>query len=401
MGNFKSKIKQTKTYEKYKPMEVIINNKTYYNIDEVRDIFPGTNSFTSRKLISFLRIPSEEYIFAYLKKDIWVISNDNYSKAKVLVTKKWIDSKKGGDDVNLIDVPKLSIDGKELNIEIRAIGMLSIDNIIFRVKDIANEFNMPRLKDTLTNKHSSYVENFDYKKININSSNQYLYLTYTGFLRFIFVSRGSKVVTEIQQWASKIIYGCQFGNQDERINIVKTILPEYSNIVCDIFSKFEFPCIYLLGIGSYMEYSNVYKFGYTIDFNRRYKEHSKKYKTIPTVCILQYIDSDYLSKAELEIKNYMTDINAILSVDGHDELVILSDKQVKSVMNIYKNISHTYSTHTNVLQTQIDDLKHQMELLVRDNEINLLKERHMNEILQKNYDILEKNNEILKLQLYK
>lgn len=383
-------------------MEININNTVYYNVDDIRSTYPNifTNSKISvRKMIPSLDITQNDYIYAYPKKDSWVLSNESYCKAKVLVKKEWIESKIVINQVTtaeIANVPKMVINGKELNIEIRTIGPVSMDTILFRVKDIATEFDMPKLRDTITDKKSSYEDNLDYKKINTGGSTPYIYLTYIGFLRFIFVSRGSKVVSEVQQWIMDIIYKCQFGNKEEKVALVKNIVPNYSDIVCDIFSKFEFSCIYLIGIGSYKEYTNVYKFGRTNDFNRRYKEHSKTYNVIPTVCILQHVDTDYLPKAEVDIKQYMTDINALVVSENHDELVTLSDKQVKSVMTIYKHIGHTYSAKTDILQEQINSLKHQLELLRRDNTIKILEKEK--ESLLKDNKILTLENEILKIK---
>jgi hypothetical protein len=171
----------------------------------------------------------------------------------------------------------------------------------------------------------------------------------------------------------------------------------YSTIIIDIFSKFEFPCIYLLNIGKYKEFDNIYKFGRTDNFIRRYKEHSKNYNIIPIISTLQYIDVDYLSKAELDIKNYMVAINSIIDIEGHEEFVKLTDKQVKSLISIYKDISKKYTTKTDYLQDKINNLNHQIELLNRDNEIKLIKEQHAHEILKKDYEILKKDYELLKL----
>lgn len=386
-----------------KTMEIIINNIVYYNLDDIRGSYPNiftNNKLTSRKMILTLDINQDDYLYAYIKKNEWIISTELYCKAKVLIKKKWLDSKVGTTSQKLLseiaNVPKLVINGRELNIEIRTIGPISMDNILFRVKDIALEFDMPKLRDSITDKRTAYEENVDYKKINTGGSTPYIYLTYMGLLRFIFVSRGSKVAAEIQKWIMDIIYKCQFGNQEQKVSLIKTVVPNYSDIVCDIFNKFEFSCLYLIGIGNYGDCTNVYKFGRTNDFNRRYKEHAKTYNTIPTVCILQHIDTDYLPKAEVDVKQYMIDINALLSIDAHDELVSLTDKQVKSVMTIYKHIGHTYSAKTDILQGQITSITHQMELLTKDNEIKLLKEQQ--KLLEKENIILQLEKELLKIK---
>lgn len=386
-------------------MEININNGIYYNLDDIRSLYPnifGIN-LSTRKLVLFLNISPDNYIYAYPKQGEWIISNDKYCKAKILLKKEWLTANTDANvNVNattlantttLANVPKMIINGKELTMEIRTTGPISMDTILFRVKDVSIEFDIPKLRDTIVDKRTSYEEDIDYKKIITTGHTPYLYLTYTGFLKCIFISRGSKIVSDVQRWITSIIYKCQFGSKEDKITLVKNIVPEYSDIVCNIFSKFEFSCVYLLGIGNYKEYSNVYKFGRTNDFNRRYKEHAKTYNTIPTVCILQHVDIDYLSKAETDIKQYMQDINALLPVENHDELVSLTDKQVKSTMNMYKHISGTYSSKIDILQEQITLLQHQIELLKRDNKIKILEQEK--ELLVRDVTILTLEKKLL------
>lgn len=163
----------------------------------------------------------------------------------------------------------------------------------------------------------------------------------------------------------------------------------YKSIVCDIFSKFEFPCIYLLKLDKYNGYDNIYKFGRTDNFNRRYKEHIKTYNVFPIITILQYIDINYLSNAENDVKKYMNEINSIISIEKHNELVLLSEKNIKVIINLYKNIGEKYTINTNILQCQIYELTNRNNLLVKENEVK---------ILQYNQILLEKDNKILQLE---
>lgn len=162
----------------------------------------------------------------------------------------------------------------------------------------------------------------------------------------------------------------------------------YKSIIYDIF-RFKFPCIYLLKIGGYREYTNVYKFGRTDNFIRRYKEHNKSYNLVLSIIILQYIDNEYLSKAENDIRKYMRDISALIQDEQHNELVSLSDNQIKTLVDIYSEISQKYSVKNNSLQENINELNHQIEILNKNNEI---------EDLKYNKIILEKDNKILQLE---
>lgn len=398
--------------------KIVINNTVYYLLDEFKNMplqIKIKQKSSARKLINDLQLNTNNYIFAYNKGDEWIESKSTYSRAKILIKKDYADNilfdtsndsnvnanananNDSNEAIELLTAPKLVIDEKEINIEVRYIGTISQDTLLFRVKDVAQEFNSPKLRDSITQKNSSYVVNEDYKYIKIYGSKgrPYLYLTFLGLLRFAFVSRSSNTSKKITKWANDILFTHQYGSNKQRNELATTLTSSYQSIVSDIFSKFEFPCIYLLGIGNYREFTNVYKFGRTDNFNRRYKEHSKMYNVVPTVCILQYIDTDYLSKAEVDIKNYMSSINALIQTENHDELVSLSDKQLKMVISVYKDMSHKYSSKIDVLQDRINELNHQIELLVRDNEIKILKEQQ--KLLEKDNRILQLENELLKI----
>lgn len=408
---------------KRKIMEVIVNNTSYYSlaslIEDVKysSIFNSNNNMPERKLLQKYNVPYTEVIYAYHHNNEWKLSTSSYCRAKVLITKKWIINKLpvDGELVNnthiaslleLNQLPKLTIEGKEVNIEVRSLGPLSLDNILFRCRDVKNIFNMNNLINNILNDSSSYTRDIDYKTITVDGGRQpYVYLTFQGLLRVIFVSRGSKVSEEIQRWIANVIYTCQYGTRQERMGLVKSILPDYAEIINDIFGKFEFTCIYLLKIGTYDKYTDVYKFGRTNNFNRRYKEHNKTYNTVCSVCLLQYVDEDYLPKAETEIHNYMSDINALIDVEGHDELVTLTDKQVKSVSNIYKHVGHAYAVGNVKLQDTIEAMRHEIELLNKDKDIQLMKkdmqlmekDKDM-QLLEKDLQLIKMENELLKLK---
>jgi hypothetical protein len=391
--------------------KIIINSNIYYLLDELKSFLISTNNIkkniTTRKLLSELLIPEDDYIFAYYKNNEWILSNGSYSKSKILISEKYYNSliiinndihDNNTNCILLNAAPKLVIDNKELNIEVRYYEKISQDTLLFRVKDIANEFNVTNLKDIISRSNSSFVENEDYKYIKVDGKKgkPFLYFTFLGLIRYAYVSKTSSLISRsIIKWATNILYIHQYGSDKQKSNLASTLI-NYQSIVSDIFSKFEFPCIYLLNIGHYKEYNNVYKFGRTDNFYRRYKEHNKTYNTICSVCIIQYIDVDYLSKAEVEVKNYMISINALIQVENHDELVVLEDKQIKTVINIYKYISNTYSTKINNLQDNINTLQHEKELLIRDTEIKLLKEQHINEILKKDIQLLTMEIALLK-----
>ncbi len=403
--------------------KIIINNEVYYLLDEIRNnlLINIKPCITTRKLINELKLNNTDYIYAYNKSNTWIISSNSYSRSKILIKENSLNNiEMGNKESNkiennnnientiteknteieciLLNAPKLIIDDKEINIEVRYLGYISQDTVLFRVKDVAEEFNVPKLKDIIIQKNSSFTIDEDYKYVKVSGcrGKPYIYLTFLGLLRFSFVNRSSITSKKITKWANDILFIHQYGSHIKVNELSAKVTANYHTIVCNIFSKFDFPCIYLLGIGTYQNYSNVYKFGRTDNFNRRYKEHGKTYNVVPTICILQHIDPDYLAKAENDIKTYMISINSLITVDNHDELVTLTDKQMKMVTNVYKDMSHKYSTKTDILQEQIKLLTHQNDIIIRDTELKIVKEQHINELLKKDIQLLTLENEYLK-----
>jgi hypothetical protein len=84
------------------PLEiVIINNKQYYKADDVHErnsaYFYGCAN-NPRNIVDKKNISQENYLYAYLKNDQWVLSKRNYCRAKLLLTKTWVDDNIKGID---------------------------------------------------------------------------------------------------------------------------------------------------------------------------------------------------------------------------------------------------------------------------------------------------------------
>ena len=198
------------------------------------------------------------------------------------------------------------------------------------------------------NVQKTYEYNIDYKNNNNN-----IYLTYKGMLKTFFIHSSSNIAFEFMHWYS--------------INF--TDLIAYSENIHEIFSKFEFPCIYLLYIGNYREYVNVYKFGRTENFHRRYKELNKQYNCIFRLSTLQYIDPEYLSRAEAEV--VQTIVPYLIKVDNHVELISISNPRL--IFEKYKLLGKKYSVHNKVLREQLNDIQYKYTIL--DLELKLLKSK--------------------------
>ena len=372
-------------------MEILLNNNIYYILDDIRELYPNVfnSNEPSRKLISSLNITDSDYLYAYLKNDTWVISSSKYTGSKLLISKNWITN-----NLNMSFSPdiftfpeKITVDNNTLDITIISIGPITLDTALFRFYDVIKAYGIGHFfGKTMILKMK---ENIEYKYITINDNKKFIYLTYIGLIKTTLNKKGPEYTANMQRWLiDKLHISKNYAIRNLSVN--NTV--GYSDIICNIFSKFEFSCIYLLNIGTYVdkntgqEYTDVYKFGRSIDFNRRYKEHNKNYKTTCIICTIQYIDPELLSNAETDVKNYMTDINAMLNCSEQDELVQLKEKQIKSVINQYKIIGQLYSFKMNKFQREIVDLHHQLELN---------KEKYNNELLLKDIEILKLENKLI------
>jgi hypothetical protein len=260
---------------------------------------------------------------------------------------------------------------------------------------------MKYLNSVLTNKsREGYVKNVDYKFLIVsindgvettNKNNKpSLYLTYSGLLRVLFVSR-IKIVERFQEWAMKTLFTIQMGKEEEKVKLGTSILNIPEKTYRAVFQKHasKFPCIYLLSLGKVEELretfgivdtkipddSIVYKYGFTDDLGRRIGEHESTYGKLKNVKIVlstfNIIDTKYTCEAEGDIREECNAYEIGLQTDGYRELIILNKKQLEHVTKNYGRIGRDYAGHTAELQDQITKLKY--ELKERDHEIDRLK----------------------------
>lgn len=140
----------------------------------------------------------------------------------------------------------------------------------------------------------------------------------------------------------------------------------------------------------------VCKYGRSDNLSRRLLEHNKTFKSIksatPMLKIYSYIDSNYASKAEKQIRNYFIGANKCLKYKDFNELVVMDKKFMEHTTEQYKLISSHYvgTQHDIIMNINELEFKHKME--IKDMEFKLLeKQSELNDSI--------KDNEILKLKL--
>jgi hypothetical protein len=311
-------------------------------------------------------------------------------------------------------------DGNIVEIETR--GTKIYNNIYFKVTDVSKGFNMKSLSTSLLTKYRGYERNIHYKTFLITFSNREgkttnknIYLTYSGLLRVLFVSR-NKNVERFQDWAMKTLFTIQMGKEEEKVKLGTSILNIPEKTYKAVFKKHanKFPCIYLLSLGnvgvlrktfgivdsSIPDDSIIYKYGFTDDLGRRMGEHEDKYGKLENVKIVlstfHIIDPKYTCDAEGDIREECNAYEIGLQTEGYNELIVLNKKQLEHVKKNYGRIGRDYAGHTAELQEQIVKLNRDIEKLNYDTDrLKTLVET--NEKF-KIYEIKDKEKEIERLK---
>ena len=117
-------------------------------------------------------------------------------------------------------------DGNILEIETR--GERDVDKIFFRVRDVMKRFDMPELNKHLLDPTSNYERGLHFttfttfrtpecskSKDSSKKTVKALFLTYTGLLRVLFVSRNKNAET-FTIWATQKLFTMQMGSKEAK-----------------------------------------------------------------------------------------------------------------------------------------------------------------------------------------
>ncbi len=393
----------------------------------------------TRDLIKKRNISNNDYLFMRLKDSDWIISNGSSPKFdKVFFKESFINNipelnnnednkitddkgiEKAPDIIELDDSQKFK-DNEDNIIEIETRGIREHDKIYFRVKDVSKAFNILNLQDTIIDKYTKYKENIHYKyfitidsqdmgiktsknkdtKINIKKE---IFLTYQGILRVLFVSENDKTINFIN-WATKTLFVAQIGTPEQKKKLVSKLLGVDAKVIKEVFNsdRNTLPCVYLFTLNKvdklrssmkidnkYSDDSIVCKYGFTKDLSRRTSEHISNFSKIENVDLklkyYSYVDPQYMSNAENDIKVFMEALNINFKYENNDEIVIIPKHLIDLVDKQYTQIGKLYMGHIAELITKIKEKDTQLlmkekdiELLMKDMELQ--KVNHENEIL--------------------
>lgn len=320
-------------------------------------------------------------------------------------------------------------DGKVIEIETR--GARTVDGIYFKVKDVAAAFQINQMDHTIVNKtNNTYIEGKHYKYFICKKSNNItkktiikkeLFLTYTGMLRVLFASH-SPNVDPFVKWATETIFALQMGTNEQKRNVISSALGTDAKTIKEVFdtSTNTLPCVYLFTLGmvkdlresmkidkKYKDDDIVAKYGHTKDLSRRTGEHLATYGKINNVDLklkhYSYMDSQYTSQGENDIKMFMEALNIGLTYNDYVELVVIPKDLMKLVEKQYQMIAKNYMGHISELITKVKDLEDKIEKQKLEHALEIGEIKHKLEIDASKHEneMLKKEAEILQMQLAK
>nr|AEX63353.1 hypothetical protein mv_R1151 [Moumouvirus Monve] len=422
--------------ETIKPVK--INKNYYYSSDELKEkcpiFFKGYRS--SWSLINEGIIKKDCYIFAKCENDIWVKSTSQSKKFnKVFLLDSWVEKNipefnenieyeitQAPDILRLKNKEKFKDDeGNIIDIEVR--GNKNDSDCYFLVKDVASGFDIKNLRDTIINNNTGYKPNIHYVFFNIIKTDNFrknankktvkkeIFLTYEGILKVLFSTRNNKT-TRFVSWAKNVLFTVQMGTKTQKNQLIASMTGVSPEAIKAVFSKTSstLPCIYFYTIGKvkdlrktlkigndYDDEDIIGKYGMTKDLDRRTGEHNDTYGQLPgsdlRLTMFNFIDIQYLSQAESDLKLYMKDTGLKFNHNKYYELAIISKSMLKSVKKQYDLIGKSYIGHIKELTDKIKEKDNEIKLIKKDYDI--MKMNHENELLKKDLEIMKMQNKLL------
>jgi len=412
------------------------SSKKYYNADELLIqqpiLFKGCRN--SRAILEKKGLDEDKYIYVKMI-DGKCKKCDGSSKKwdKLYLLKDWVDEELEETEIiedapGVIDLDDnekfMDDDGNVLEIETR--GEREVDKCYFKLDDVGTGFQMKSLHRTVTDDRNDYEKGKHYIYFNSNKSvsnrvatnKKTIYLTYMGVLRVLFVSKSGNTKLFVT-WATETLFTAQMGTSASKKKLASSVLGVTVADLKAVFSKTNYvlPVIYLFTLGTvkdlrktfhinenYKDDLIVAKIGMTKDIERRAGEHQKEYGKLKNVNIelahYDYVDCQYISSAETDLKDILNGLNLMLDHEKYDELIIFNKGQLPMIKKQYNQISKSYIGHIAELVTRIKTLEderklmkveHANELMKHTNE--LMKTEHANELMRAQYALICKDHE--------
>jgi hypothetical protein len=211
------------------------------------------------------------------------------------------------------------------------------------------------------------------------------------------VIRNSRIgrANDFADWLDNIVFATIVGDEKQKMDAVSNVMNLELESLARVISKCSgnIKCLYLLNTGLKNEDDvDIYKYGFSKDLGRRFKEHISFFGDkiiLENYCLIQ----GELSKAEASLRNSISCFSYKFN-DGkfksHQELICLNNSQKENIKNIMENISKKYGSDfesfKSGLDIAIEKERNEFKLKYKDIE-------NENIILKKENEHLKKENE--------
>ena len=287
---------------------------------------------------------------------------------------------------------------------------------------------MLSVEKTIFDKRFGYDKN-DYRvfvtrncdSLNPHTNKKQLYITYEGMIKILYSSR-SKKAKSFRNWATKTLFVAQMGDVEEKEELASKLIGVPVKSLRLVLSKTasSVPCVYMFSLGVAKDLRDVMdipdtvgdgqiiiKYGFTKSLERRTNEHVKTFSEIKKVNLellyYSYIDPIYLSNAEKDIKDFVSQYETVIKYKKFKELISVSPAHQKLIKKQLGYINKEYAGCTQELTEEIKKLKQVIKDKNRDIEdankeiIKYKKEMETQKIIQ-DFKIKMKEKDILDLK---
>lgn len=280
-------------------------------------------------------------------------------------------------------------------------GERTKEGIFFQVKSVMNVFQMENLQSNVQLVHTGYAIAEHYIWFDVSESynvcNQQvkeMYLTYHGLMRVINSSR-SGVAHKFKSWIDEIVFSSLWGTQTQKVDTFSKVLNVDADHLKAVMSKspVAISCLYLIDVGQHGD-KKVFKYGFTDNVRRRFKQHMKHYGDhikLDTFILIPVLD---LSKAEAEFKNSVSRYK--YDKDGESELIALCEDAYINAKNIFKTISDKYCGN---MKSQVSQYEQEIMSLTHAHQLDVLRLENTIQIKDMVIQSKDKDIEILMLRL--
>jgi hypothetical protein len=188
----------------------------------------------------------------------------------------------------------------------------------------------------------------------------------------------SGIGKEFKSWIDQVVFSALWGTQEQKVKTLHKVLNVDAEHLSAIMKKSGdmISCLYLIDIGIVDNSMHIYKYGFTKDINRRFKEHMKRYGDNINMKQFRFIPKISLSKAESEFRNSVSRYKH--NRENDDELLRLCDEGYLNIQTILSTISAKYCGNMrhqlSIFDKQISDLahNHEIEMMKKDSTIALM-----------------------------